>query len=587
MKKTSILLAGFSLFALTISSVSWAQFGQVQPYVPEPVVTVASESYQKPLMETMDVHLTQVKINNLINLLLPKYEEEEAKRQLLAEQVEAMTKCNIQNLSAVYSSPEDAWKKILEKYYDEIAALTIYINSAQSEAQGEAIEENQTTIAVEDVDIDAVKKKAEQTELQDNAFAKVQEENPIPTDEGEISESYPYWRVARTTLEDVYANPEKYGTLVSNEADFPLWIDQKYQYTKDVLSQLNAVQTKFRTTDVLGQATINATLDQYMQSFTQTNGILNTLNEKENQKKYADLLNYLKENHPNYKDIISTISNASALPQMPEPLPPVYEYIQLMTDPAKTGKMFPEWPTPWARYIREGLSDRAKGGEMDTFFMPKSLTLREEARNWDSTKINNRLAMYKEKYTELQNQIKSVETAKEIVKEQIEEINADLTKYGIMIPFDVSKPKLVQDELVKLKKELINKTQNLLKNEATYNLTKASDKLQKFQALPYEEKVEALNRDFNKETNPEEYSMAVQLLNASERSNNELFLKALAEDLNGEAQQTASATNNVRQNIESQKAQYALFEEGVKEDKARRALVREQKIDDLCINGGL
>ena len=126
-----------------------------------------------------------------------------------------------------------------------------------------------------------------------------------------------------------------------------------------------------------------------------------------------------------------------------------------------------------------------------------------------------------------------------------------------------------------------------MKNEATYNLTKASDKLQKFQALPYEEKVEALNRDFNKETNPEEYSMAVQLLNASERSNNELFLKALEEDLNGEAQQTASATNNVRQNIESQKAQYALFEEGVKEDKARRALVREQKIDDLCINGGL
>ena len=51
--------------------------------------------------------------------------------------------------------------------------------------------------------------------------------------------------------------------------------------------------------------------------------------------------------------------------------------------------------------------------------------------------------------------------------------------------------------------------------------------------------------------------------------------------------ETASATNNVQQNIESQKAQYALFEESAKEDKARRALVREQKIDALCINGGL
>ncbi|MBR4932099.1 MAG: hypothetical protein IKZ02_03635 [Alphaproteobacteria bacterium] len=587
MKKTSILLAGFSLFAmtLTVSTVCLAQFGQVQPYVPEVAVVASPENYQEPLMKTLDIHLTQVKINNLINLLLPKYEEEEAKRQLLAEQVEAMTKCNIQNLSAVYSSPEDAWKNILEKYYDEIANLTIFINSAQVDAKGEEIEENQTIIVAEDVDIEAVQKKAEQAKLQDNSF--LAEQEPVPTDEEEISEAYPYWRVARSTLEDVYANPEKYGALASVGTGFPLWIDQKYQYTKDVLSQLSAVQTKFNTTGVLGQETINATINQYVHSFTQTNGILNTLNEEENQKKYADLLKYLKDTHPNYDNIMSSISNATALPSMPDPLPPVYEYIQLMTDPAKTGTMFPEWPTPWARYIREGLTDRAEGGEMDTFFMPNSLTLREEVRNWDSTKINNRLAVYKEKFTELQNQKKASTIAKEIVEKQIEEINSDLEKYGITLSFDVSKPKLVQDELVKLKKELINKTQNLLKNEATYNLTKASDKLQKFQALPYEEKVEALKRDFNKETNPEEYSMAVQLLNASERSNNELFLKALEEDLNGEAQQTASATNNVQQNIESQKAQYALFEESAKEDKARRALVREQKIDALCINGGL
>ena len=276
MKYSTLLLTGFSLFGFItgLPQPATAQFSQVEPYIAEANPVKPVENYKNSMIRAMALHNIQYQINYMLNSLIPSLKEEQEKRDLSAAQNTALEKCAILLLSNVYSNPEGAYSNIQSAFNDKVKTITVYIN-----------ETGDTTADT------------------DNA------------------EAYPYWRVGREVLTDVYENPEKYGP---KKEDFPLWTDQKYLYTQGVNAILSDIHNRFTLPESNGRTQIpqnkafNDKLAEYLNAFSQQNGILNTLDYTQNSKKYTELLNYLKE-HPKYESLKQNL--VSVLPQPPKPLP--------------------------------------------------------------------------------------------------------------------------------------------------------------------------------------------------------------------------------------------------------------------------
>ena len=550
MKYSTLLLTGFSLFGFItgLPQTAAAQFSQVEPYIAEANPVKPVENYKNSMIRAMALHNIQFQINYMLNSLIPSLKEEQEKRDLSAAQISALKECTILLLSNVYSNPEEAYNNIQAAFNDKVKTITVYIN-----------ETGDTTADT------------------DNA------------------EAYPYWRVGREVLTDVYENPEKYG---QKKADFPLWTDQKYLYTQGVNAILSDIHNKFTLPESNGRTQIpqnkafNDKLAEYLNAFSQQNGILNTLDYTQNSKKYTDLLNYLKE-HPKYEALKQNVM--PALPPLPKPLPPFYEMIQLTEDPAQSGTIFPEWPAPWAEYIRRGLDKRAVGGEMDTCFLPKSITLRPDVRNWDKTKINNRLSLTKEKEEELANFQATVASAQESLFKTVDSINQALTENGFTQQLDLEKIYLdnkfdrisqldlentntaeIQKIVKEAKMEAIQKGLTLFKQTPqTVNANNPSVEL-------------SLNMLGNMDPNSEEYKDIMDKMNAAQSASDEKFLNDMAQDSDGIGLQSNLSTNDAAQNIESQESQYALQKETFEEAKKERVVLWQTPIDnETCIKGGV
>ena len=550
MKYSTLLLTGFSLFGFItgLPQTAAAQFSQVEPYVAEANPVKPVENYKNSMIRAMALHNIQYQINYMLKSLIPSLNEEEEKRDLSAAQNKALKECTILSLSNVYSNAEEAYNNIQSAFNDKVKTITVYIN-----------ETGDTTADT------------------DNA------------------EAYPYWRVGREVLTDVYENPEKYG---QKKADFPLWTDQKYLYTQGVNAILSDIHNKFTLPESNGRTQIpqnkafNDKLAEYLNAFSQQNGILNTLDYTQNSKKYSDLLNYLKE-HPKYEALKQNVM--PALPPLPKPLPPFYEMIQLTEDPAQSGTIFPEWPAPWAEYIRRGLDKRAVGGEMDTCFLPKSITLRSDVRNWDKTKINNRLSLTKEKEEELANFQATVASAQESLFKTVDSINQALTENGFTQQLDLEKIYLDNkfDRISQLDLENTNTTeiQKIVKEAKMEAIQKG---LTLFKQTPQtvnanNPSVElSLNMLGDMDPNSEEYKDMMDKMNAAQSASDEKFLNDMAQDSDGIGLQSNLSTNDAAQNIESQESQYALQKETFEEAKKERVVLWQTPIDnETCINGGV
>lgn len=532
MKYSTLLLAGFSLFGLIAgyTGTASAQFSQVEPYVEEakPVKTV--ENYQPEMVRAMTLHDIQFQINYLTKSLLNSLQDAQEKYDLSAAQNKALKDCSIHALSKVYTNPAEAYASIQNAYNEKVKLLTVYINETGDSASTE------------------------------NA------------------ESFPYWRVGREVLFDVYKSPEKYGNTKSK---FPLWTDQKYLYTQKVNNILTGIHKKFVLPEIVGETVnlknkaFNEGLSNHLNAFAQQNGILNSLDYAENTKKYNELLNYLK-GHPQYSSLKTGIS--SALPPLPDPIPPYYEIIQLTENPAETGSIFPEWPAPWAEYIQRGLDKRASGGEMDTCFMPNSITLRPKYQTLGGADINNRLSLTKEKEEELDSYKNTLESVQEIIDTRVSSINKSLTEAGIHQQLDLKANNT--DEILNLlktaKKEAIKKARELYKQQTkTANSNNPS----------LENALDSLK---GMDPGSEEYKQMVDNLNAAQNASDEKFLNDLETDIDGLAMQGNLATNDAIQNIESQEATYALQEKIAAQDRQNRDAQWEKIIDmNTCINLGV
>ena len=552
MKYSTLLLTGFSLFGFItgLPQTAAAQFSQVEPYVAEANPVKPVENYKNSMIRAMALHNIQYQINYMLKSLIPSLNEEEEKRDLSEAQISALKSCSITKLESVYGvdKASKAYEAIQKEFNDKVKTITVYIN-----------ETGDTTADT------------------DNA------------------EAYPYWRVGREVLTDVYENPEKYG---SKKKDFPLWTDQKYLYTQKVNNILSDIHNNFILPESNGKTQIpqnkafNNKLTEYLNAFSQQNGILNTLDYTQNSKKYTELLNYLKE-HPKYEALKQNIM--PALPLLPKPLPPFYEIIQLTEDPAQSGTIFPEWPAPWAEYIRRGLDNRAVGGEMDTCFLPKSVTLRPDVRNWDKTKINNRLSLTKEKEEEAANFTATVASAQESLFKTIESINKALTENGFTQQLDLKEIYLnnkfdrisqldlgktntaeIQKIVKEAKMEAIQKGLDLFaKSSQTVNANNPSVEL-------------SLNMLGDMDPNSEEYKDMMDKMNAAQSASDEKFLNDMEQDSDGIGLQSNLSTNDVAQNIESAESQYALQKETFEEAKKERVTLWNTPIDmETCINGGV
>ncbi len=533
MKYSTLLLTGFSLFGFItgLPQKALAQFSQVEPYVEDTTAAKPIENYKKSMIRAMALHNIQYQLNYLLQSLIPSLKEEQEKYDLSAAQGAALKTCFIHSLANTYTNSEEAYNNIQNAFNEKVKTITVYIN-----------ETGDTT---------------------------------TQTDNAEV---YPYWRVAREVMYDVYENPEKYG---QKKSDFPLWTDQKYLYTQGVNNILSDIHNKFTLPELNGQVpnpqnkAFNNKLAEHLNAFTQQNGILNTLDYKTNSQKYTELLDYLK-GHPKYESLKKNL--VTALPQLPKPLPPFYEIIQLTEDPAQSGTIFPEWPAPWAEYIRRGLDKRATGGEMDTCFLPKSITLRPDVRNWDKTKINNRLSLTKEKAEELANYASTVASAKESLEKTITDINQSLKENGFDVQVDLEKNNVeeIQKTVKTAKLETIEKALNLFKQTPkTADTNNASVNI-------------SLGLLEEMDPNSEEYKDMMDKLNASQSASDEKFLNDMKKDADGIGMQSNIATNDAQQNIESQESQYALQKETFEDAKKERALLWGMPIDmETCINGGV
>lgn len=551
MKYSILLLAGISFVGLSAiySTPATAQFVQAEPYVDPDPIQPAIGNYQEPLMRAMKIHDIQYNINDLQKLLIPLAENEKANKELAEAQLSAMADCNIQNLSLYFNNPEEVWSKLLDTYQSKIKELTIHINSAGLEADIESGNAENVTVAAQSL-----------------------------TSDEERAESYPYWRVGYQILMDLYNNPENYGST-DGKAKLPLWIDQKYQYTKDVVALLTQIKTHFWIHNTLNDVA-NADLVRLINRFSQTDGILDTMDYQKNLSQYNELISYLKKRR-NYSETAKKIANIDKFPQLPKPLPPVYEIVQLVDDPAKSGQMFPQWPSPWARYIREGLKDRAKNGEMDTFFLPKTINLRPEALGWDSTKINNRLSVYHEKQNDVDSYTKSYETAKQNVENTVASVNESLKELGIEEMLDLSADvTALQNKLVELKLAEVQKARSLFEQNA------ATIKKENSVSVEATTK-DSLNALANLDPSSEEYQLLATQMNAAQGSHDEGLMDDLEKDKNGYAIQSPIATNDPVQNIEAQEAEYALHAKTIDASEKEREQIRQRAIDLLCINGGV
>lgn len=556
MRYSILLLAGISFVGLSaICTVPvMAQFVQVEPYVDPDPIQPAIGNYQEPLMRALKIHNIQYNINDLQKLLIPLAENEKANKELAEAQLSAMADCNIQNLSLYFNNPEEVWSKLLDAYQSKIKELTIHINSAGLEADIESGNAENVTVAAQSL-----------------------------TRDEERGEAYPYWRVGYQILMDLYNNPENYGST-DGKAKLPLWIDQKYQYTKDVVALLTQIKTHFWIHNTINDVA-NADLVRLINRFSQTDGVLDTLDYQKNLSQYNELISYLKKRR-NYSETAKKIANIDKFPQLPKPLPPVYEIIQPVMEKQENETtehlvMFPQWPSPWARYIREGLKDRAKNGEMDTFFLPKTIDLRPEVLGWDATKINNRLSVYREKQNDVDTYTKSYETAKQNIENTVASINESLKELEIDETLDLSADvKTLQNKLVELKLAEVQKARSLFEQNAAA--------IKKENAVSVEATTtESLSVLANLDPSSEEYQQLASQMNAAQGVHDEDLMKDLEKDKNGYAIQSPIATNDAVQNIEAQEAEYALHAKTIIASEKEREQFRQRVIDSLCINGGI
>ena len=195
--KYLIFALGFSVSLLSFS-MAQARFEQVKKVPVKENIIDEPESYVEELSKLLTIQTIQQKIG-VLKGVYNVIDAEQKKQTLANKKFDAMTQCNIKNLSTIYEHPTEAWDNITKEYDAQETKLTAELLNTDAPPASNGVEQR--------------------TEL------------------------FAHWHLSTEVLKDVYAQPEKYGKL-KDQIGFDLWDDQKYMYTDQIttfISSLNSV----------------------------------------------------------------------------------------------------------------------------------------------------------------------------------------------------------------------------------------------------------------------------------------------------------------------------------------------------------
>ncbi len=504
----TFLCMGFMLLGLP----AYAQLEQVKPFVPPKSERKVPQDYRRYLAEAMSIHSMQFLINNYMTTQHVNKLFSERKKVLAEEQMNALTECNVKRLEGIYKNPRQAWQNMTDEYNRQEQDLKIYVNSA------------------------------------------------VPTQQQNASENaFPYWRLGRNVLIDVYQNPEKYGEMYEQSGGFKRWKDQDYIYTEQVNDFLTGIVQMFGVSGAI-------------------NGISRNNSYEQNSKAYQTFLTKMKQEKPNIYNRLT--EDMLKFPMPPKPLPPANEIIKL-TQESSQGLLFPSMPEPWAYYIKNKKVKRLATGEMNEYYQPDSLRLRVSV---GSKNLDNRFAVYQQKRTDVETTNELLRIHQEAEKDFGAEIASELSNLGISSVFNPNDLTPLKQELIQKKRQAIQKARELLKDTAQYEVANTSNQLNKFRSLTMEDKLKAIDE---LDRNSPEYTTALSLMNANQRQLDEQFINAMEKDINGTTMLTDTNSKDVEQLMKGALAQKELVDTVYQEQEKLLEKERMKKIDADCLNGGL
>ena len=506
---------------LTVASISFFSFNcyATAPSVEQTTSEQETTDYTAEIMYLEQVHALQTKLKSLKDTY-EKEDNEKLRLDLVNQKYNAMEACNIKLLSDVYENPKEAWQNITQEYDEKELKLTVDILSS------------------------APKKTS--------------------TGEDANAELFANWYLGREVLKDVYATPEKNGTLKKGKS-FDLWEDQKYIYSEQVNSFLTSInQILGRTGRIAGISAAN--------SFEQNEAAYNA---------------FLKTLPP---ETVSKLTPAQkSFPKPPKALPPAHEIMWFNDDPAKTKTVFPEWPEPWKQFIQSGFTTYNENGEMAKIFQPKTLVLNEEARHKGVDEQNNRLNVYqavKKEKTSAENVLNIVQEGKSKI---VNKINNQLKEIGIQSSIDandVASLSKIEEELVSAKSKNIQIVRDrITKNHSDlFNSKSKPNKFNDYLKMSYSEQLKMLD---TLPKDSEDYRNLKQIMMSSKAYKSYHYVNALEKDINGEVNFTIINAQEIDHLIKEKNAENALFEEIKKKNKNDIKKEFNKKINKSCLNGGL
>ena len=353
--------------------------------------SASEQSAKRPLPilylanKAMDVHsvlgqLPQVKKNA---------EDLAEKKQAYAdaqERMKQLDECNVKQLAGQFKNPMAVWQKMKDTYDTKEKELAIYVNSAEP------------------------------------SMASSQKQASVSYSDQEIAELFLHWSLGRDILMDVYANQDKWGERKNAKSpSFALWDDQKYFFDKD----WDDYYTK---------------LNLFFGMPPQGRPIID---DRKYDYKYAD---DTKKAHETYLKMLTAKSpkrrlvlpdNLKNVPIAPRPLPPAKEITLYVGDIETTQQIFPEWPEPWQKQIKNNFADFNTKGEMAQDFIPKTFRLKNQIAGYDPTTQNNRLNVYQVEKKRLDGAKKMVEVKETALKSSKQMLQSNLERIGINLSADI------------------------------------------------------------------------------------------------------------------------------------------------------
>ncbi len=506
--KALLVVGGLSVCALPVKAV------EVLGVVDEPLPPF----YGRELLQANELNdlLMQLSVARETQQQVKEAREELGYQQKRIAQMDA---CNVKELSKYFVNAPEVWDKLKQSMDTQTRDLALDFNASEPV-------------------------------------------NPNGSDEQTLAEVLVSWRLGRDTLMDLYAHPEKYGTLKPG-ASFPLWEDQKYVYERQLADTYAQINTHF------GVAADG------MPSFG------DTYKASDVQQAHDAYLADLAQKFPEKARDMPAALKQALLP--PQALPPADEIVQYVGDVSQTHQVYPEWPAPWQEFIKSGFTMYNLTGEMAADFVPKTFHLNEAATVGNRAMRDNRLNQYQTALISLDASKKVLTAHEQTQKEMTDYVVNKLAQYDLKPEdtdwVDETKYADLANRVKALKQERLTSVKAKIAENLNAEINWEDDQTVKLAAMQPGAQDLVLKR---LPRGSAEYKKANDIIRASKIKKDAALVAALEKDVDGVVPLSQFNAAQVDQLINEHAAQKALADEIKKEQLKNQDRFRERELKTAC-----